>query len=202
MVFGPPQHGPLGWLTAPPSADTLRASVAVSTLHPGLSPTTPYRNFRQPVRVCTPNGGDLTPMVVHIKGRAFLPSPKGAASRSHIGDTSPAAGFRIRAEEQDPSRGTRASRGDRSHRRSSPPTICLRPVAVATAAAQRPSRDEGSCASNRTDNGRVAHCAETLKRGWGLRSRAARNRRRSATGARGWRRSSCCCRAVDQWLND
>jgi hypothetical protein len=35
-----------------------------------------------------------------------------------------------------------------------------------------------------------------------LRSRAARNRRRSATGARGWRRSSCCCRAVDQWLND
>ena len=116
----------------------------------------------------------------------FLPSPKGAALRSHIGDTSPAAGFRIRAEEQDPSRGTRASRGDRSHRRSSPPTICLRPVAVATAAAQRPSRDEGSCASNRTDNGRVAHCAETLKRGSGLRSRAARNRRRSATGARGW----------------
>jgi hypothetical protein len=26
MVFGPPQHEPLGWLTAPPSADILRGS--------------------------------------------------------------------------------------------------------------------------------------------------------------------------------
>jgi hypothetical protein len=28
MVFGPPQHGPLGWLTVPPNAHILRRSAA------------------------------------------------------------------------------------------------------------------------------------------------------------------------------
>ena len=72
-------------------------SASVSILRRGLSPTTPYRNFRRPVWVCTPNGGDLTPRVVHIKGRAFLPSfpsPKGAlkGGASRVGDGSASSG--------------------------------------------------------------------------------------------------------------
>ena len=77
MVFGPPQHAPLGWLTPPPRADILGGSAwrrfrfyvgAYPQQRPIEISDSPFEFVRRTAE---------TPMVVHIKGRAFLPSPKG-----------------------------------------------------------------------------------------------------------------------------
>ena len=77
MVFGPPQDGPLGRLTAPPSADILRGSAPRPfQFYVGAYPQQHHIEISE-----SPFGFGRrtaeTPMVDHIKGRAFLPGPKG-----------------------------------------------------------------------------------------------------------------------------
>jgi len=60
-------------------------SASVSILRRGLSPTTPYRNFRQPVWVCTPNGGGHRAKSGPIErpSRCFLRKPRVAVWLLH-----------------------------------------------------------------------------------------------------------------------
>jgi hypothetical protein len=87
MVFGPPQHGPLGWLTTP----------QVRTFYEGPLRVTfdftsgPIRNnviskFQTVRSGLYAEGRRLDPMAVHIRGALFSPALKGGTSRAHSGD--------------------------------------------------------------------------------------------------------------------
>jgi hypothetical protein len=94
MMFEPPHHGSLGWLTAPTKCghSTRVRPASVSILRRGLSPTARSGLHAERRR--------LDPMVVHSKRRAFLASAlKGGASRAHIGEIELLVGPRCMAAE-------------------------------------------------------------------------------------------------------
>src|SRR6516165_6641458 len=83
----PPQHGPLGWLTTPPSVDILRRSAPPRfRFYVGAYPQQrPIEISDSPFGFVRRTAETYPRWWIMIKGRAFLPSLMGAASRAPIG---------------------------------------------------------------------------------------------------------------------
>jgi hypothetical protein len=78
MVFGPPQHRSLGWLTPPPSADILRGSLSVGfDLTSGPIPNNAISKFQTARSGLYAERRRLNPDGGSYQGARFPPRHKG-----------------------------------------------------------------------------------------------------------------------------